>query len=280
MRRLFAILFACLFALLMLVPSAFAGEKTITVLAADYPVEENGCYSSMEEVAVYIALYGKLPRNFLTKNQAEALGWDNRLGNLGEVAPGCSIGGNRFGNYEGVLPDKSGRKWTECDINSDGGYRNAERICFSSDGLIYYSNDHYTTFTQIEVSFEASPAENKTEASVKVKKGKAYVAKDEVAAYLHQFHELPSNYLTKSEAKKLGWTNKKDNLGQLSPGSAIGGDEYQNREGLLPKEKGRTWYECDVNVSDGKRSKERLCYSTDGLIYYTPDAYKNFVQLY
>ena len=108
----------------------------------------------MEEVAVYLTLYDKLPGNFLSKYDAEDLGWDNRKGNLDKVAPGCSIGGNRFGNYEGLLPEAKGRKYTECDINYEGGYRNGERIVFSNDGLIFYTNDHYQTFTPVEVIVE------------------------------------------------------------------------------------------------------------------------------
>ena len=103
---------------------------------------------------------------------------------------------------------------------------------------------------------------------------------EEVAAYLHQYGKLPKNYLTKKEAKKLGFVNKKDNLGQVSPGSAIGGDGFGNREGLLPDQKGRKWYECDVNTVDGKRGDQRLVYSSDGLIYFTDDGYRTYTQLY
>ena len=67
------------------------------------------------------------------------------------MAEGCSIGGDRFGNYEGSLPSAKGRTWTECDIGYDGGYRGGERIVFSNDGLIYYTDDHYATFDEIEV---------------------------------------------------------------------------------------------------------------------------------
>ena len=131
-----------------------AKTETLVVYAADYPVEEDGWYSTMEEVAVYLTLYEKLPGNFISKYDAENLGWDNRKGNLDKVAPGCSIGGNRFGNYEGLLPEAKGRKYTECDINYDGGYRNGERIVFSNDGLIFYTSDHYQTFTPVKVIVE------------------------------------------------------------------------------------------------------------------------------
>ena len=118
----------------------------ITVYASDYPVDRDGWYDTMEEVAVYLALYDELPENYLTKKEAQKLGWVSSKGNLWDVAYGRSIGGDRFGNYEGALPDKKGRQWTECDIDFQGDYRGAERIVFSNDDLIYYTDDHYNTF--------------------------------------------------------------------------------------------------------------------------------------
>ena len=109
-------------------------------------VQEDGTYTSKEEVAAYLNTYGHLPDNFITKKEARALGWDSKAGNLEEVAPGKRIGGDHFGNYEGILPEKKGRRYFECDIDSDGGYRGAERIVYSNDGLIYYTEDHYQTF--------------------------------------------------------------------------------------------------------------------------------------
>lgn len=108
--------------------------------------DEDGTYTSKEDVAAYLNAYGHLPENFITKKEARALGWDSSQGNLSEVAPGKSIGGDYFGNYEGRLPEADGREYHECDINSTGGYRGAERIVFSNDGLIYYTGDHYETF--------------------------------------------------------------------------------------------------------------------------------------
>ena len=265
---------------------AGAKQKTITVNAADHPVTEDGSYSAMEEVAVYLTAYGRLPENFITKRQAEALGWNNREGNLEQVAPGCSIGGNHFGNYEKAVPEAKGRKWTECDINFDGGYRGGERIVFSNDGLIYYSDDHYATFRQVTVESGAPSNAAKSDANasaldgVQVKKKGEYTSMEEVAVYLHTYGTLPDNYLTKKQAKKLGFVNKKDNLGQVAPGSAIGGDGFGNREGLLPEQAGRKWHECDVNTVDGRRGAERLVYSNDGLIYYTDDGYKSYTRLY
>lgn len=284
LKRLLALAMALLL-MLGCMPAQAAKSKTIQLQAADYPVEKNGRYSTMEEVAVYLATFDQLPGNFITKNKAQDRGWDNREGNLDEVAPGCSIGGDRFGNYEGQLPDKKGRKWTECDINFDGGYRGAERIVFSSDGLIYYTNDHYNTFTQIEVSFEKAEKkkkalEIKVDWNAKLDEYGEYTSVSEVAAFIKQYGALPCNFISKADAKELGWTAKKDNLGDVMPGCSIGGDEFQNREKQLPTAKGRIWYECDINALDGKRSDERIVYSSDGLIYYTPDAHKSFIQLH
>lgn len=112
-------------------------------------VTEDGSYTTRDEVALYLHTFGRLPGNYITKKEAEKLGWDNKKGNLWEVAPGKSIGGSHFGNYEKLLPEKKGRKYYECDINYEGKYRGAERIIYSDDGLIFYTGDHYKTFEQL-----------------------------------------------------------------------------------------------------------------------------------
>lgn len=109
-------------------------------------VTADGTYTTKEEVAEYLYLYGHLPSNFITKKEAKKLGWVSSEGNLDEVAPGMSIGGDYFGNYEGNLPEVDGRDYYECDIDFDGTYRNAKRIVYSNDGLIYYTEDHYESF--------------------------------------------------------------------------------------------------------------------------------------
>ncbi|NLV57363.1 MAG: hypothetical protein GXY67_01185 [Clostridiales bacterium] len=258
-----------------LLTGVWAKINVLELSAADYPVVTDGSYSSLEEVAVYIATFGKLPSNFITKREAQNLGWDSRKGNLHAVAPGSSIGGDFFGNYEGNPDLPKGKKWTECDINFNGSFRGGERIVFSQDGLIYYTEDHYNHFTQILV-IDGGPLS----ASQTLQVDGAYTSKEEVASFIHQFGTLPYNYLTKEEARDLGWTNKKDNLGQVAPGYAIGGNSFGNREGQLPDAKNRLWWECDVNVIDGKRSRERLVFSNDGHIYYTSDNYQTFEKLY
>lgn len=153
-----------LFALLLAFTLVACGENDITsgsengtyddtassVLTEDENPEdallpEDGSYTTKEDVALYLYQYGHLPQNFITKKEAQALGWEG--GSLEPYAPGKCIGGSRFGNYEGLLPEKDDREYTECDIDTLGAdQRGAKRIVFSNDGLIYYTEDHYESF--------------------------------------------------------------------------------------------------------------------------------------
>ena len=110
------------------------------------PLSEDGTYTAAEDVALYLHLYGHLPENFTTKKDARALGWSG--GGLDGYADGKCIGGDRFGNYEGLLPDAPGREYRECDIGTlHAASRGAKRLVYSNDGLIYYTEDHYESFT-------------------------------------------------------------------------------------------------------------------------------------
>ncbi len=91
---------------------------------------------------------GKLPEKWITKKQAKKLGWSPGM-KLGEIAPGKSIGGDRFGNLERRLPVEKGRVYYEADLNYRGGKRGANRMIYSSDRLIYVTVDHYKTFESI-----------------------------------------------------------------------------------------------------------------------------------
>ena len=118
-----------------------------TPKAAQEPeiLDENGSYTTKDDVALYIHTYGHLPPNFITKKEAQMAGWFG--GSLEQVLPGMCIGGDYFGNYEEQLPKAKGRKWAECDVNTLGKRsRGPERIIFSNDGLIYYTPDHYESF--------------------------------------------------------------------------------------------------------------------------------------
>ena len=127
----------------------YSDETNSSLNGDSIEIEEDGTYISKDEVALYLHIYGYLPDNYITKKEAQDLGWDSKKGNLDQVAPGMSIGGSYFGNYEGMLPEKKGRKYYECDLDYEGGYRGAKRLIYSNDGLIFYTEDHYKTFEQL-----------------------------------------------------------------------------------------------------------------------------------
>lgn len=124
-----------------------AENSLLSIIQETTSIEKNKAYISKDEVSLYLRLYAQLPPNFITKENARNLGWDSKIGNLQEVAPEKSIGGDFSGNFEGLLPKKEGRLYTECDIDYTGGYRGEKRLVFSNDGLIYYTDDHYKSFT-------------------------------------------------------------------------------------------------------------------------------------
>ena len=133
------------------IEAAQAEEQPAAAAAA---IDEDGIYDTKDEVALYIHTFGCLPGNYITKAEAEKAGW--RGGSVEKYCSGKCIGGGRFGNYEGLLPDAEGRVWTECDINTLGAAsRGAERIVFSNDGLIYYTPDHYDSFQLLYGAEEA-----------------------------------------------------------------------------------------------------------------------------
>ena len=167
MKRLIALLLAVLFLTAGCGPAEARSKKkktatpsprvTATAVPTATPTPDNGIvvtedgeYTDKEHVAAYLRAYRKLPSNYITKNEAQRLGWSgNGNDSLWKYAPGKSIGGSRFGNYEGQLPDKEGRRWFECDIDYDGKRRGIKRIVYSNDGLIYYTEDHYNSFEDI-----------------------------------------------------------------------------------------------------------------------------------
>ena len=131
-----------------------ASSDTVTeAQTVTTPEEErlpkDGSYTTKEDVALYLTFYGKLPSNFITKEEAKKLGWEG--GGLEKYAKGKCIGGDYFGNYEGKLPKKQGRKYYECDIDTLGASsRGDKRIVYSNDGLIFYTENHYDTFEQLK----------------------------------------------------------------------------------------------------------------------------------
>ena len=120
--------------------------------SSDLAKLNQGVLHGPEEVAIvqHLVEHGTLPDSFITKREADKLGWNPSEGNLRDVAPGKSIGGDRFFNREKELPDAPGRKYFEADLNYNGGRRGAERLVYSDDGSIYVTRDHYRTFTQVK----------------------------------------------------------------------------------------------------------------------------------
>lgn len=149
MKRIFIFCFALLMALAVLTGCGQqASAPPSSSSQTQVSVKEDGTYTDKDHVALYIHTYKKLPSNFITKGEAQKLGWKDK-GSLDKVAPGKSIGGDHFGNFEKQVPDASGRKWKECDIDYVKGNRGAKRIVYSTDGLIYYSDSHYKDFTKL-----------------------------------------------------------------------------------------------------------------------------------
>ena len=114
--------------------------------------EEPGPIIEPQRIADYIFEHGELPENFITKQEAKDLGWDSYVNYVSDVAPGMSIGGDYFGNYQGKLPRVKGRKYYEADCWYTGGKRNQYRIIYSNDGHVWYTEDHYNTFTEMSPS--------------------------------------------------------------------------------------------------------------------------------
>ena len=154
-RRFSAFLLALVSLFLVLNLAGCGGDSQLTAIvittnsgSSEAAIPEDGAYTSKEDVALYLHTYGHLPDNFITKKEAQALGWEG--GSLEPYAPGMCIGGSSFGNFEGLLPEADGRSYQECDIDTLGAdSRGAKRLVYSNDGLIYYTDDHYESFTML-----------------------------------------------------------------------------------------------------------------------------------
>ena len=129
--------------------SSESEDESVTTLPSDpvWTVVEGEYYYDLESVVLYLDTYGQLPDNYITKNEARDLGWEG--GTPERFMEGAAIGGDRFGNREGILPKGN---YTECDLNTLGANsRGAERLVFSDDWEYYYTEDHYENFTQVWV---------------------------------------------------------------------------------------------------------------------------------
>ena len=142
------------------------------------------------------------------------------------------------------------------------------------------ANSQNSQSTQTVEAAQTAQSTQPAQTTVEVEEDKTYSSKEEVAAYLHKFNHLPSNYMTKSQAKKQGWDSGDEYLSDALPGVSIGGSKFGNKEKKLPEQEGRQYYECDIDYKKGSRGAKRIVYSNDGLIFYTEDHYETFEQLY
>lgn len=143
MRRLLAALLA-LFVLAGTVPAA-ADDAALRQFARELKLRD---VDAFVETVRSVREAGKLPARYLDKDDAAKAGW--RPGaDLCRIAPGKAIGGDRFSNREGRLPAAPGRRWTEADLDYPCGSRNAKRLVFSSDRLIFVTIDHYESFREV-----------------------------------------------------------------------------------------------------------------------------------
>lgn len=181
------------------------------------------------------------------------------------VVLGCT------GKKKETPPAAPGTTVTQNQENRNGNVAGASDKIQQKD-----SKQQKQTSEKINNPGDASKA---SEARVKVEKGKAYTDKEHVAAYIHVYKTLPPNYITKGQAGKLGWKTK-GTLDKVAPGKSIGGDRFNNYEKVLPDKQGRTWKECDIDYVKGNRNAKRICFSNDGLIYYSGSHYRDFVRLY
>lgn len=120
-------------------------KKSSNFSNSDNNIEE---LTKDEVVVKYVKEHGELPDYYITKSEARREGWNPGKGNLCEVLPGKAIGGDIWTNRQKSLPTKSGRKYYEADLNYNCGNRNADRIVFSNDGLVFVTFDHYRSFEE------------------------------------------------------------------------------------------------------------------------------------
>ena len=110
---------------------------------SSYPIDPDGWYRDKDSVALYIHTFGRLPGNYISKTQG-----DRQYGDYHNIPRNMSIGGDVFKNRERLLP--SGYTYYECDIGTYGGSnRGAKRLVFTTTGIVYYTSDHYESFTRL-----------------------------------------------------------------------------------------------------------------------------------
>jgi len=151
--------------------------------------------------------------------------------------------------------------------------------CYSIEQEMKNDNDRrYDRGTEIKVKENPISNDGRVTSLKEIKK--PLIGFKEVADYIVANGKLPDNFITKAQAKKLGWDSNLGNLALVAPGKSIGGDVFTNREKVLPDIDGRIWYEADIDYRIGFRNGKRILYSNDGLVYKTINHYKTFQRIY
>lgn len=139
---------------------AKSSSSTKTSLADIYgAVESDGIYTTRDSVAAYLCKFDKLPGNYVGKDEGkklyEAAGNTFSKWNFNPwTTLGVMIGGDTFNNfasnpnnYHATLPEGNYR---EADVEYSAKNRGTKRLVYQAGCVIYYTADHYETYTRLK----------------------------------------------------------------------------------------------------------------------------------
>ena len=141
--------------------SSVASSSSVEVKSIYEAVQESGKYTTKDSVAAYLCKFDKLPSNYVGKDEGQNL-YESKTGKTFEkwnfnpwTTIGVMIGGDKFNNYASnasnyheTLPEGSYR---EADVEYSAKNRGTKRLVYQSDCIIYYTADHYETFSRLEI---------------------------------------------------------------------------------------------------------------------------------
>ncbi|MBO7412980.1 MAG: hypothetical protein J6U20_04865 [Fibrobacter sp.] len=129
-------------------------SSSVSLLSIYDAVKESGLYTTKDSVAAYLCKFDKLPDNYVNQSEGKSL-YESETGKTFEkwnfnpwTTIGVMIGGDSFGNKEGLLPNGS---YHEADVDYSGKNRGTKRLVYQSDCVIFYTADHYETFKKLEI---------------------------------------------------------------------------------------------------------------------------------
>lgn len=108
-----------------------AEERRLQYGIPEYFVSEGFWYKSKEEVAAYLAVFHRMPDNYVSQASK----------------PGQCTTRGVFTNVQEILPVNY--TYIEMDIDAEyGQMRGKKRIVFSNTFRIFYTEDHYKSFVE------------------------------------------------------------------------------------------------------------------------------------